>query len=74
MKANSKLVEFNVPGLGDNLFMNAKGQVYTVTPDGKPANCIAYRDEEGVWQYVMSFPINSSQLVATLENLYNNKV
>ena len=70
MAKGSKLATFNAPGLGYDLMMDGTGRVFTLDSNGKPVDCIAFRDEQGIWQLVMTFPIKSNQLVDTLEQQY----
>lgn len=67
------LVTFNAPGLGYQLTMDRKGQVYSLDENGNPVECIAFRDREGVWNLVRAIPIINDQLSDTLEQLFQQK-
>lgn len=60
----------SVPGLGDNLEMNAHGQVFRTEEGGKKKQ-IAYRDRAGNWFLIVAYKMFDTQHIEKLDAYYN---
>lgn len=60
---------FNVPGLGYDLLMDKSGRVLQRDEKGN-LSVIAYRGSNNQWNIVMSYPIQSDQIVDSLEERF----
>lgn len=60
---------FNVPGLGYDLLMDKTGRVLQRDDEGN-LSVIAYRGKNNQWNIVMSYPIQSDQIVDALEERF----
>ena len=60
---------FDVPGLGYGLLMDKSGRVLQRDDKGN-LSVIAYRGSNNQWNIVMSYPIQSDQIIEALEERF----